>query len=118
MFNTATSTSNQSVVSNSSASTFVTSQLQTMPTVKIEQKPQLQTVKVEQKPLLQTIKVEPTQTVLHTPQSMQPTIKVIKSESGVSPPVLSTLPQQTDILSKYIKPLRQQLVLLHKDFKL
>ena len=94
VFNTATSTSNQSVVSNSSASTFVTSQLQTMPTVKIEQKPQLQTVKVEQKPLLQTIKVEPTQTVLHTPQSMQPTIKVIKSESGVSPPVLSTLPQQ------------------------
>ena len=94
VFNTATSTSNQSVVSNSSASTFVTSQLQTTPTVKIEQKPQLQTVKVEQKPLLQTIKVEPTQTVLHTPQSMQPTIKVIKSESGVSPPVLSTLPQQ------------------------
>ena len=105
VFNTATSTSNQSVVSNSSASTFVTSQLQTMPTVKIEQKPQLQTVKVEQKPLLQTIKVEqkpllqtikvePTQTVLHTPQSMQPTLKVIKSESGVSPPVLSTLPQQ------------------------
>ena len=94
VFNTATSTSSQSVVSNNSASTFVTSQLQTMPTVKIEQKPQLQTVKVEQKPLVQTIKVEPTQNVLQTPQSVQSTLKVIKSESGVSPPVLSTLPQQ------------------------
>ena len=62
VFNTATSTSNQSVVSNNSASTFVTSQLQTMPTVKIEQKPQLQTVKLEQKPLVQTIKVEPPKT--------------------------------------------------------
>ena len=57
VFNTATSTSNQSVVSNNSASTLVTSQLQTMPTVKIEKKPQLQAIKEEQKPLLNTFKV-------------------------------------------------------------
>ena len=31
---------------------------------------------------------------MHTPQSVQSPLKVIKSESGVSSPVLSTLPQQ------------------------
>ena len=74
----------------------VTSQVQTMQTIKVEQKPQFQAVKVEQKPLIHSIKTEPTKTILEASHTMQSPITVIKTETVSSQPthVVNSLPQQ------------------------
>lgn len=79
VINTASSIANQTVVPNTSSTAGT--QLQTMKTLKVEPKVQLQTVKVEQKPLVQTIKSETTQNITQTPQQIQ---TLVKSEPGSS----------------------------------